>query len=83
MIGDRNQSVGSGMAMERAYLVPLAPEGFDLAESRLAVVDRTGCVRVGGNWYSVPLPAGTKALVKVLPCWVQVWHAGGAAGGRA
>lgn len=76
VIGDRNQSVGSGMSMERAYLVPLAPEGFDLAESRLAVVDRTGCVRVGGNWYSVPLPAGTKALVKMLPCWVQVWHAG-------
>ena len=70
------ESVGSGMQAERTYLLPLAAEGFDLAESRFAVVDRKGCVQVSGNGYSVPLNAGTRVQVKVWPSAVEVWHSG-------
>ena len=76
MVGERTQSVGSGMATERAHLLPLAAEGFDLAETRFATVDNKGCVKIGGNGYSVPLPAGTKVQVKALPASVEIWYAG-------
>jgi transposase len=77
MIGDRRQSVGSGMVAERAALLPLQSTSFDLAEVRPTSVDAKGCVRVYGNSYSVPLHAGTKVSVRVLPSKVSVWHGGG------
>jgi len=76
IIAERRQSVGSGMVAERAILLPLASEGFDLAEVRPTSVDSKGCVRVRGNSYSVPLHAGTKVSVRVLPGRVTVWHGG-------
>jgi transposase len=75
-IGDRAQNVGAGMAIEREHLLPLAEEGFDLAEVSFGLVDGKGCVKVRTNSYSVPVPAGIRVQVKVLPAYVEVWHEG-------
>jgi transposase len=76
LIGERQQSVGALLVLERAHLLPLPQEGFDLAEVRSCVVDTKGCVKTHTNWYSTPLRAGTKAEVRVLPSCVEVWHGG-------
>jgi transposase len=75
-IGDRTQTVGAGMTIEREHLLPLAAEGFDLAEVSFGLVDGRGCVKVRTNSYSVPLRAGTRVQVKVLPSDVEIWHEG-------
>jgi transposase len=75
-IGDRAQSVGAGMQTEHQYLLPLVKEGFDLAEVSFGLVDGKGCVKARTNSYSVPLRAGTRVQVKVLPAYVEVWHEG-------
>jgi transposase len=75
-IGDRAQNVGAGMAIEREHLLPLVEEGFDLAEVSFGLVDGKGCVKVRTNSYSVPVPAGIRVQVKVLPAYVEVWHEG-------
>lgn len=76
VMGDRSQTVGAGMAIEREHLLPLAEEGFDLAEVSYGLVDGKGCVKVRTNSYSVPVPAGIRVQVKVLPAHVEVWHEG-------
>jgi transposase len=76
IIGSRTQSVGAGMAIERAHLLPLQAEGFALAEESFARVDGKGCVCVRTNWYSTPLAVGTRVRVRVLPAHVEVWHQG-------
>lgn len=76
LIGERQQSVGALLVTERAYLLPLPEEGFDLAEVRSCVVDTKGCVKTNTNWYSTPLRAGTRAEVRVLPSVVEVWQRG-------
>jgi transposase len=75
-IGDRVQSVGAGMQIEREYLLPLASEGFDLAEVSFGLVDGKGCVKVRTNSYSVPVAAGIRVQIKVLPAYVEIWHEG-------
>ena len=64
------------MEIERAHLLPLAEEGFDLAEVGFGVVDGKGCVKVRTNSYSVPLRVGTRVQVKVRPAQVEIWHEG-------
>jgi transposase len=76
LIGERKQSVGSGMAIEREYLLPLLEERFELAEMSYPVVDSKGCVRVRTNWYSTPLRAGSRPQVKILPAYIEVWNEG-------
>jgi hypothetical protein len=76
LIGERQQSVGALLLLERAHLLPLPDEGFDLAEVRACVVDTKGCVKTHTNWYSTPLHAGTRAEVRVLPSRVEIWQAG-------
>jgi len=68
--------LGAGLAIETEHLLPLVPEGFELAEVSFLVVDGKGCVKARTNWYSTPLRAGTKARVNVLPAWLEVWHEG-------
>lgn len=75
-IGERALSVGQGLALERAHLLPLQGEDFDLAETSFGRVDGKGCVCVRTNWYSTPLRVGTQARVRVLPQTVEVWHEG-------
>lgn len=76
VIGDRAQSVGSGMRLEREHLRPLAQEGFDLAEVSWALADSKGCVKVRTNSYSAPVQVGTKVQVRVLAAYVEVWQEG-------
>jgi transposase len=75
-IGEREQSVGQGMILEREHLLPLPEEGFELAERSFPVVDGKGCVRVRTNWYSTPLRAGSRPEVKILPAYIEVWNEG-------
>jgi hypothetical protein len=54
-IAGRSQPVGAAMIEERAHLLPLAEQGFELAEVCFPRVDGLGCVRVRTNLYSVPV----------------------------
>src|SRR5664279_1249711 len=54
-IGDRSQSVGAGMTLEREHLRALAEEGFDLASLHFPQINASGCVKVLTNFYSAPL----------------------------
>jgi transposase len=76
MIGERKQSVGQGMIIEREYLQALPEEKFSLAEINYPVVDGKGCVRVRTNFYSTPLRAGSRPEVKILPAYIEVWNEG-------
>src|SRR5258707_7456661 len=46
LIGDRTQTVGAGMHLEREHLGALAEEGFDLAAVHFPHVNASGCVKV-------------------------------------
>ncbi len=76
LIGERAESVGGGMLIEREHLWPLPAETFELAELSFPVVDSKGCVRVRANWYSTPLRAGSHPEVKILPASIEVWSGG-------
>lgn len=76
VIGDRDLSVGAGMAIERDHLRPLQPDGFGIAEESFAVVDGKGCVSVRTNLYSTPLRVGTRVHIRVLPTSVEVLAGG-------
>jgi len=65
--------VGAAMAAEREHLLPLAEEGFDLAEVSFPEVDGKGCVKVRTNWYSTPLKPGARPRVKLLAAHVEIW----------
>jgi hypothetical protein len=75
-IGERAQTVGVGMNLEREHLRALAEEGFDLAAIHFPQVNASGCVKVLTNFYSVPLPVGVEAQAKVLSSYVEIWHQG-------
>lgn len=76
LINGRSQTIGAVMLAEREHLLPLAPEGFDLAALHFPHVDARGCVKVLTNFYSTPLPVGTSVQVKVYSSYVEVWHGG-------
>lgn len=76
VIEGRAQSIGAGMLTEREYLLPLAPEGFDLASLHFPEVNGSGCVRVLTNFYSTPLPVGTVVEAKAYAAYVEIWHGG-------
>lgn len=73
-IAGRTQSVGAALLIERAHLLPLATEGFDLAETSFPLVNASGCVKVGTNAYSVPAAAGTRVAVKLRAASVEIWQ---------
>lgn len=75
-IQGRERCVGVAMALERAHLLPLPGEGFELVETSFPVVDTKGCVKVRTNWYSAPVQAGTAVQVKVQPAAIEVWQEG-------
>jgi transposase len=70
------QPIGAAMAVERAELLALATEGFDLAEVCFPKVDPLGRVKVRTNWYSAPVKAGTTVEVKLFAALLEVWHGG-------
>jgi transposase len=73
-IRGKPHTAGEAMRIEREHLLPLASEGFELAETSFPVVDGQGCVKVRTNRYSVPLRAGSRTQVRLLPAYVEVWH---------
>ena len=75
-IGERTQTVGAGMNLEREHLQALAEEGFDLAAIHFPHVNASGCVKVLTNFYSVPLPVGVAVQAKVHSSYVELWHQG-------
>ncbi len=64
------------MAIEREHLLPLAEEGFDLAAVSFPKVNGSGRVNVLTNFYSTPLPPGTKVEAKVHAAYVEIWQEG-------
>jgi transposase len=70
------QTVGAALLHERAHLLPLAAEPFDLAEVSWPRVSRLGCVVVKTNAYSVPVKAGTTVELRLGAAQVAIWHAG-------
>lgn len=76
LIGERAQTVGAGMNLEREHLQALAEEGFDLAAIHFPHVNASGCVKVLTNFYSVPLPVGIEVQAKVHSSYVEIWHQG-------
>jgi transposase len=76
VIAGHAQPVGAAMMIEGEHLLPLADEGFDLAEVSFPHVDSLGRVKVRTNAYSVPLPAGTMVQVKLSAALIDIWHEG-------
>lgn len=76
LIGERQLSVGEGLAIERQHLLPLQAEDFDLSEESFCRVDSKGCVAVKTNRYSTPLRVGLQARVRVLPAGIEVLYEG-------
>ena len=76
VLDGRVAPVGAAMAVERDHLLPLAAEGFDLAETVFPLVDKQGCVAVKTNLYSVPVKAGIRVQARIYPSHVEVWHEG-------
>jgi hypothetical protein len=75
-VAGREQSVGTAMLIERAHLLPLAEDGFDLVEVSFPTVTSLGCVKVKTNAYSVPVKAGTTVEARLAAATVEIWHAG-------
>ena len=73
-ISGRTTTIAAAMEQERPHLLPLAGERFALEEILFPVVDGKGCVRVKTNWYSTPLDAGVRAMVKVWPSQVEIYR---------
>jgi transposase len=76
MIGQRTETAGAVLLLERNHLLPMADEGFDLAEISFPVVDNKGCVLVRTNHYSTSLKPGTRAEAKLHSAYIEVWHEG-------
>jgi transposase len=76
MVTGHEQTVGAGMLLERAHLLPLAGEAFDLVEVSFPTVNTLGCVKVRTNAYSCPVRAGTVVQAKLSATTVEVWHEG-------
>ena len=76
IIGERSQSVGAGMCLEREHLLPLAGEGFQLAAVHFPAVNNQRCVRVLTNFYSVPAPVGCEVQAQVYAAKVEIWYEG-------
>ena len=71
-IAGHHGGVGAAMIEERAQLLPLAEDGFELAELSFPRVDGLGCVRVRTNLYSVPSQPGKTVEVRLYPSYLEV-----------
>src|SRR5690349_1137003 len=68
--------VGVRMLEERDHLLPLAEEGFGLAEVCFPQVDGFGCARVKTNRYSVPARPGEIIETRVNAASVEMYQDG-------
>ena len=65
-------SVGAAMIAERAHLLPLAEQNFELVEVCFPRVDGLGCVRVRTNLYSLAAPAGKTVEARIYPSHIEL-----------
>lgn len=75
-IAGRELTVGQAILAEKEHLLPLAEEGFDLAEVSFPKIDGMGRVKVRTNFYSAPVRVGLEVQAKVYSSYVEVWHEG-------
>jgi hypothetical protein len=75
-IAGHEQCVGIAMGVEQEHLLPLAEEGFDLAEVSYPTVDGMGRVKVRTNFYSAPVCPGTVVQAKIHSALVALWYEG-------
>ena len=74
IIGE-SQPISQASQYERAFLTPLAEEGFPLVEVLYPlVVDGRGRVKVKTNWYSAPLSPGFRVTAAVGPLVISIHH---------
>ena len=69
---DTHQRVGAAMIAERAHLLPLAEQNFELVEVCFPRVDGLGCVRVRTNLYSLPAPPGKTVEARLYPSHIEL-----------
>jgi transposase len=73
IIDGRRVVIADAMRAEHSHLLPLATEGFDIAETIYPViVDGHGRVKVKGNWYSTPLYPGSRVTARAWPAHIEV-----------
>jgi transposase len=72
LIAGHKEPVGALLIEERAHLLPLAEQAFELADISFPRVDGLGCVRVRTNLYSAPAPPGKTVEVRLYPSHVEV-----------
>ena len=70
------ETVGAAMTIEREHLLPLAAQPFDLAAVSWPEIDHSLCAKVRTNFYSVPVPVGTRVTAKLYAAYVEFWHDG-------
>lgn len=75
-LAGRTQTIGATMTIEREQLLPLAKEGFDLAAVSHPQIDHNLCAKVRTNFYSVPVPVGTRVTARLHAAYVEFWHDG-------
>jgi len=75
-VAGQSERVGERLEIERASLLGLAEEGFEIEATSFPTVDGSGCVKVRTNFYSTPLRPGTKTQAKIFAETVEVWHEG-------
>ncbi len=75
-LSGRELTVGHATLAERAHLLPLAEEGFDLTEVSFPKVDGLGRVRVRTNFYSAPVRVGLEVQAKIHSSYVEIWYEG-------
>src|ERR1700737_581875 len=74
-ISGKSLTIGEASQYERAFLSPLAEEGFPLHEVLYPlVVDGKGRVKVKANWYSAPLSPGLRVTAVVGPLVIEIKH---------
>jgi transposase len=71
-IAGHDTTVGAAILAERAHLLPLAEQDFELAEFAFPRVDGLGCVRVRTNLYSAPAPPGKTVEVRLYSSHVEI-----------
>jgi transposase len=76
VIAGHDTTGGAAMIAERAHLLPLAEQGFELAEVAFPRVDGLGCVRVRTNLYSAPAPPGRTVEARLYPSHVEIHDKG-------
>ena len=75
-LAGQSRPVGALLSAERAHLLPLAEQDFDLAEVSFPRVDGLGCVRVRTNLYSVPAAPGQTIEARLYPNHLELRDGG-------